>query len=56
MNIPATQGIELNIQEKGMGERIWITEHSRGDEKYGTVHKDYILAKRDGYLKPKIQK
>ena len=41
---------------KKSGERIWITEHSRGDEKYGTVHKDYILTKRDGYLKPTIKK
>jgi len=34
------------------GKRIWVKEHSRGDEKYGTVTKDYVLAKRDNYLKP----
>lgn len=34
------------------GKRVWVKEHTRGDEKYGTVTKDYILTKRDGYLKP----
>ena len=41
---------------KKSGERVWIKEHQRGDDKFGTVHKDYVLTKRDGYLKPKIQK
>lgn len=41
---------------KKSGERVWVKEHRRGDDKYGTVHKDYVLTKRDGYLKPKIQK
>jgi hypothetical protein len=36
---------------KKTGERVWIGEHSRGDEKYGTVHKDYVLTKRENYLK-----
>ena len=34
------------------GKRVWVKEHTRGDEKYGTVTKDYILTKRDNYLKP----
>lgn len=37
---------------KKSGERVWIGEHNRGDEKYGTVHKDYVLTKRKNYLKP----
>jgi hypothetical protein len=36
---------------KKTGERVWIGEHSRGDAKYGTVHKDYTLTKRGNYLK-----
>tara|TARA_R110002153_G_scaffold167527_2_gene320235 strand:- start:99 stop:596 length:498 start_codon:yes stop_codon:yes gene_type:complete len=36
---------------KKTGERVWIKEHHRGDEEFGTVHKDYVLTKRDGYLK-----
>ena len=36
---------------KKTGERVWIGEHQRGDEKYGTVHKDYVLTKKSNYLK-----
>jgi hypothetical protein len=41
---------------KKSGERVWIGEHKRGDEKYGTVHKDYVLTKRDDYLKPTMKR
>lgn len=41
---------------KKSGERVWIGEHKRGDEKYGTVHKDYVLTKRDDYLKPTVKR
>jgi len=37
---------------KKTGETIWIGEHARGDAKYGTVHKDYEVVKREGLLKP----
>ena len=37
---------------KKTGETIWIDEHARGDAKYGTVHKDYEVVKREGLLKP----
>ena len=36
---------------KKSGERVWIDEHCRGDKKYGTVHKDYILTKSKSFLK-----
>ena len=36
---------------KRTGERVWIGEHTRGDSQYGTVHKDYLLTKRDNFLK-----
>ncbi len=36
---------------KRTGERVWIGEHARGDSKYGTVHKDYLLTKRENFLK-----
>ena len=41
---------------KKTGERVWIGEHSRGDAKYGTVHKDYTLTKRGNYLKANKKK
>tara|TARA_Y100001938_G_C8067456_1_gene421087 strand:- start:76 stop:1308 length:1233 start_codon:yes stop_codon:yes gene_type:complete len=41
---------------KKTGERVWIGEHSRGDSKYGTVHKDYTLTKRGNYLKANTKK
>ena len=41
---------------KKTGERVWIGEHSRGDVKYGTVHKDYTLTKRGNYLKANKKK
>jgi hypothetical protein len=41
---------------KKSGERVWIKEHERGDEKYGTVHKDYVLTKRDDYLRKQATK
>lgn len=36
---------------KRTGERVWIGEHTRGDSQYGTVHKDYLLTKRENFLK-----
>ncbi len=36
---------------KKTGIRVWIAEHHRGDSKYGTVTKDYVLAKKPGFLK-----
>ena len=36
---------------KKTGERVWIDEHHRGDKKYGTIHKDYVLTKRENYLR-----
>jgi len=36
---------------KRTGERVWIGEHTRGDSQYGTVYKDYLLTKRDNFLK-----
>jgi hypothetical protein len=36
---------------KRTGERVWIDEHTRGDSEYGTVHKDYLLTKRENFLK-----
>ena len=36
---------------KKTGERVWIGEHHRGDKKYGTIHKDYVLTKRENYLR-----
>ena len=36
---------------KKTGIRVWIKEHHRGDSKYGTVTKDYVLAKKPGFLK-----
>ena len=41
---------------KKTGERVWIGEHSRGDSKYGTVHKDYTLTKLGNYLKANTKK